>query len=78
MIRISRRPVLVFAAHAAFSAGAAVGLQTLVTHSLDYLVLSCILAIFGILHVDAHYHSRKFVTEVQSVRKQSLAGRHLW
>ncbi len=65
LARISpRRPSLVFAAHAAFSVGAATGLQALVTHSLDYFVTSCILAVFGVLHLDALYHSRMFVKEI--------------
>lgn len=71
------RPALVIAAHFAFSVGAAAGLQALVTHSLDYFVLSCVLAIFGILHVDALYHSHMFVVKVQRAGDQNELRRHL-
>jgi hypothetical protein len=59
-----QRPALVFVAHAAFSVGAAAGLQALVTHSLDCFVMSCVLAVFGALHVDAFCRSRAFVMEM--------------
>lgn len=72
-----RRPGLVFAAHSAFSLGAALGLQVLVTRSLDYFLLSCILVIFGILHVDGLYRSRMFVRKVQGAEEQKVAGTHL-
>lgn len=71
------RPPLVIVAHFAFSVVAAAGLQALVTHSLDYFVLSCILAIFGILHVDAFYHSHMFVVKVQLAGDQNALRRHL-
>lgn len=58
-----RKPSVVFAAHAAFSTGVAAGLQALVTHSLDYFVTSCVLSIFGILHLDALYRGKLFVTK---------------
>lgn len=71
------RPAIVFAAHFAFSVGAAAGLQALVTHSLDYSVLSCVLAIFGILHVDALYRSHMFVVKVQRAGDQYALRRYL-
>ena len=71
------RPALVIAAHFAFSVGAAAGLQALVTHSLDYFAMSCVLAIFGILHVDALYRSHMFVRKVQLAGEENTARRHL-
>jgi len=67
LARISPRvSFVVFAAHAAFSVGAAAGLQALVTHSLDYFVTSCILAFFGILHLEALYRNKTFVEAAPS------------
>ncbi|HVX02267.1 MAG TPA: hypothetical protein VHA09_03870 [Nitrososphaera sp.] len=56
-----RKPMIVFAAHAAFSVGAATGLQAMVTHTFDLFLVSSILAAFGILHLDAFSLSRTFV-----------------
>lgn len=67
-------PSIIFAAHAAFSIGAAAGLQALVTHSLDYFVTSCVLSIFGILHLDALYRSKLFVDEIAHSRSQKSAS----
>lgn len=82
LLAISRiapcRPVLVFATHAAFSVGAAAALQALVTHSLDHLVMSCVLAVFGVLHVDAFYHSRAFVMKMAQTGGQNAAGKKVW
>lgn len=69
-----RRPAFVFSAHAAFSVGAAAGLQALVTHSLDHFLMSCILAVFGVLHVDGLCHSRAFVMMAHS-REQNAEGK---
>lgn len=67
------RPSLVFAAHAIFSIGVAAGLQALVTHSLDFFAMSCILAVFGVLHLDALYHSRNFVKGIEHPTKGNVA-----
>lgn len=76
LTRISpRNPPLVFAAHAAFSVGATAGLQALVTHSLDLFVTSCILAVFGLLHLDAFYQNRTFVKEAARSGKLHAAGK---
>ena len=73
------KPAHVFVAHAAFSIGAAAGLQAMVTHAFDYFLMSFILAVFGVLHVDALYHSRAFVRKVMAqARKQNAAGKKLW
>jgi hypothetical protein len=66
---------VVFAAHSAFSVGAAAGLQALVTHSLDHFVTSCILAIFGVLHLDAFYQNKTFVKEAARSRNLNAAGK---
>jgi len=68
------RPMTVLAAHAVFSIAAAAGLQALVTHSFDFSVTSCILAVFGILHVDAVCRSRQFVRKAK-LSKFDAAGK---
>lgn len=68
------RSYLVFACHASFSIGVAAGLQALVTHFLDIFAMSCILAVFGALHLDALYHSRKFVKEMADSWNENSAG----
>lgn len=73
-----RRPAFVFSAHAAFSVGAAAGLQALVTHSLDHFVMSCILAVFGVLHLEAFYQSRAFVMKMARSRGQNATARNVW
>lgn len=76
LARISpRKPSVVFVAHAAFSVGAAAGMQALVTHSLDHFVTSCILAIFGVLHLDAFYLNRTFVKEAARSGKLHAEGK---
>lgn len=69
------RPALVFATHAIFSLGVAVGLQALVTHSLDFFSMSCILAVFGVLHLDALHRSRIFVKEIADSKRGNSTGR---
>lgn len=79
LARISAcKPSVAFAAHAAFSVGAAAGLQALVTHSLDHFVSSCILTVFGILHIDALFQNRMFVKEVARQGKCDAAGKDEW
>ncbi|AIF85405.1 hypothetical protein NTE_03377 [Candidatus Nitrososphaera evergladensis SR1] len=56
-----RKSKIVFAVHAAFSVGVATGLQSMVTHTFDLFLVSSILAAFGVLHLDAFFHSRTFV-----------------
>jgi hypothetical protein len=53
---------MVFALHALFSFAAAAGLQALVTHRFDAFLTACILAIFGLLHIEAFYHNRAFLS----------------
>lgn len=65
-----RRPTLVIAAHMAFSLVAATALQAIVTHSFDLFLVSCILGIFGMLHLEALYHSRRHVTTTLAQEKQ--------
>lgn len=60
--KIPSSPRTVFVLHAISSFAAAAGLQALVTHTLDLFLTSCILAIFGVLHIEAFYHNRAFLT----------------
>lgn len=72
-----RKPKIVFAAHAAFSVGAATGLQAMVTHTFDLFLVSSILAAFGVLHLDAFSHSRTFVrTTTTTMMMGSQASGH--
>jgi hypothetical protein len=65
------KPKIVFAAHAAFSVGAATGLQVMVTHTFDLFLVSSILAAFGVLHLDAYWNSRMFVRMTTKIESQA-------
>lgn len=57
------RPGIVFTIHASFSIAVSMGLQALITHKLfDLFLMSCILAIFGTLHIDAFCNNRTFAS----------------
>lgn len=70
------KPVVVFVAHAAFCIGAATGLQALITHAFDHFLMSSILAVFGLLHLDALCRSREFVMmmEPNPAEKKMFGG----